>query len=137
MAHVLVAQDDPTMQALLRELLEEEGHAVTAVSNGWDMLITMRSCLHPLVVVYYERLLYGSSAVHGRVQDNSEQVWQACARHVDDLRRHRFVETRSSASPAAPTVQPLYDQLGIVMIALPFELEPFLSSINEMARQIA
>ena len=38
MAHVLVVDDEPSFRALLRDILEEAGHAVTEARDGAEAL---------------------------------------------------------------------------------------------------
>ena len=38
MARILVADDDPSFRALLRDILEGEGHAVTEARDGEEAL---------------------------------------------------------------------------------------------------
>jgi CheY-like chemotaxis protein len=136
MAHVLVADEWPR-DKLFRFLLEEEGHTVTVVTNGWDMLMTMRATLHPLVVVYSDfMLLYGPFAETEEEFHAQERLWQMCERYIDDLRQHRFIETTGSCGPIPAETQYLHEQLGIVRVHLPFDLDEILARINEAAAQL-
>jgi hypothetical protein len=135
MAHILLAQNEPAIRSLLDAVLGAEGHDVTAVSDGWDMHIVLRATLHPLVVVYYTTLLGACGAP--RDGEPPEMVWECCLREVDDLRRHRFIETRSWTDPPPPTMQPLYDELGIVIVPMPFDVQTLVQTVDEAARQLA
>jgi DNA-binding response OmpR family regulator len=50
-AHVLVADDDPTLRGVLAELLEEEGLRVTTASSGDEVLALLRHDTPDLVLL--------------------------------------------------------------------------------------
>lgn len=66
-----------------------------------------------------------------------EPVWQAWAQHVDDLRRHRFIETFVARDVVPPEILTPHEQLDVVAIHMPFPLDDFFAVFNEAARQVA
>ena len=45
MAHILIADDDPAIRHLLRQVLEGEGHQVEDAADGWEAIVRYRR--HP------------------------------------------------------------------------------------------
>jgi CheY-like chemotaxis protein len=136
-AHVLVADDFGTISELLRQVLEAEGHRVTAVRDGWGMLAALRASLHPVVAIFCHHLMWQplhDSRIPQPVQD---YVWQACARNLDDLRAHRFLDLSPSDRAPGPPVQTLYEQLGIVTLHMPFDIDGLLAVFGELAQEPA
>jgi CheY-like chemotaxis protein len=137
MAHALVADDGGTMGKLLRMVLEEDGHRVTTVRDGWEMLACLRASLHPMVAIYYHHLMRQPLHDSRMPQPAQDYVWQACVRHLDDLRAHRCLEMNPSDEMPEPEQQPLYEQLGIVRLRMPFELDELVALFSEQASQCA
>jgi CheY-like chemotaxis protein len=48
---ILVVDDDPDIRESLREVLEDEGYAVTCVSNGREALDHLRTSARPCVIL--------------------------------------------------------------------------------------
>jgi hypothetical protein len=137
MAHVLVAADDGPTCDLFRAVLEVEGHRVTTVCDGWQMLAALRSTLHPMVVVYWYFLLRQPLRDDRVPQPAQEELWQACLRNVEDLRAHRFIEWNPSDWAPGPDMQPLYDALGIVVLRMPLDLDELLALVGKPAQEPA
>jgi hypothetical protein len=49
MAHILVIDDDPHMRALLRRVLENDGHSVTLANDGEDALTLVDSSVELVI----------------------------------------------------------------------------------------
>ena len=56
-AHLLVLEDDPTLRDILRELLEDEGHTVTAAASGTEALQAAQS--HPIDLFIFDIRMEG------------------------------------------------------------------------------
>lgn len=135
MAHILVAEFDTTVTSMLEALFDSEGYWVTCVHTPGQLLSAMRGTLHPMIVLFYNRMLFSSTRA------DEEYPFSIMLREEADLRRHRLIEMA-----AGPTIFPdddlrdalraLYDRLGVRHISIPFSLEPLLELVAECASEL-
>jgi CheY-like chemotaxis protein len=119
-AHVLVADDAPEIRALLREVLEEEGHRVTLLAAPPTPAEVAR--LAPDLVVLDHR--FGGEPVGAALRE--------------DLRR-------SPATAAVPVLLSTADRdagrrlaaAGAPVVLRPFELDEFLAAVERALRRPA
>lgn len=50
-SYILIADDDPTIRALLTEVLEDEGYSVRAYNDGFDALCAARAAAPTLLIL--------------------------------------------------------------------------------------
>jgi CheY-like chemotaxis protein len=129
MAHILVADYDPPMRSLLQAVFENEEHWVTCVDNPWQLLSAMRGTLHPMVVLFYHRMLFDS-------RDADEFPFTIKLREEADLRRHRLIEMSAGERERPAEVQAFYDRLGVQQVSMPFALDPLLELVNSLAEEL-
>jgi CheY-like chemotaxis protein len=130
MAHILVADYDPVIRAMLADVLTDEGHWVTCVDNPWQLLSAMRGTLHPMVVLFYY-LMLGDTRGGGEQRPVSIMM-----REEEDLRRHRLIETHTDEGTRWPEVRAFYDRLGVRQIRMPFELEHIINLVHVAAGEL-
>ncbi len=70
MTRILVVDNDSDMRAMLRELLEDEGHHVTEAADGSAALAHLRTTDVPMVVLLDQRMpsLTGTEVVNSYLQ---------------------------------------------------------------------
>jgi DNA-binding response OmpR family regulator len=58
---VALAEDDPSLRAIIREVLEESGFAVTATADGGELLLALRAADPLPSVVLLDLMMPGTS----------------------------------------------------------------------------
>jgi CheY-like chemotaxis protein len=129
MAHILVAEYDPVTARFLSAVFEEWGHWVTGVDTPWTLLSAMRSTLHPMVVMFYDRMLFDKSGT-------DEWPFTIMLRDEADLRRHRLIEMSAGAYERPEEVRAFYDRLGVQRVRMPFDLDPLIECVNRLAQEL-
>jgi CheY-like chemotaxis protein len=126
MAHVLVIADDPIAGRMMRDFLEDEGHAVTMALAEDEALAVLRSTLHPLVVVLHLTGLGDAlDALEGRVLAavrDAGDTWPA----------HRFVGFGWLLPPA---LEELAAAVGLRMAAQ-FRPDDLVAALDAAASEI-
>lgn len=134
MAHILVADYDRATRSMLSQALpdfdETHDHWVTCVDNPWALLSAMRSTLHPMVVLFYNLMLFD------RRGGGDEFPFDILLRDEADLRRHRLIEMHADTGERPPEVRAFYDRLGVQQISMPFMLETLVDLVNQRADEL-
>jgi CheY-like chemotaxis protein len=119
---VLVVDDDGRIRDLLCELLEGEGYAVTAASDGlqaWEQLTTSEQ---PLIVVLDEVL----------PQLRGLDLLARVAAQPQLVRRHAYLLLTATAHHLRTRPLPL----PIPILPKPCDFEAFLALVGRMAQQL-
>ncbi len=130
MAHVLVAEEEPMLRRMWALLLESEGHHVTAPTDFWGVIATLRATLHPLVVVY------GRDGYIGSLAWQEERV-AAFEASVEAMRRHRYVAMAWATDPLPPRLRVIEEQLEIEIVMQPMEVGDLFAAVNRAAARLA
>ncbi len=115
-ATILVLEDDPVLQELLCEVLQDEGHDVTAVST----LTEMSHCIPPAIDLLISDMLVDSRAIGIEaiymVRQSTERAVPAilCTGAANHIETHREQ----------------IDQLGAAVIHKPFSLDRLIDAVN-------
>ena len=48
---ILIVEDEPSIRAVLTEILEDEGYCVASVTNGMEALVYLRQHAHPRLIL--------------------------------------------------------------------------------------
>ncbi|SRR6266508_4162036 len=48
---ILIVEDEPSIRAVLSEILEDEGYPVASVTNGMEALVYLRQHAHPCLIL--------------------------------------------------------------------------------------
>jgi hypothetical protein len=130
MAHVVIAEDYDAVRRLLMIALEGEGHQVTAPEGFWGVLATLRSVLHPVIVIYSrDRWWTGSMAPH-------EEGLAALEASYADLQRHRYIAMNWKPRALAPRLAAIEDGLQIEELRQPFNLLVLVDTVLRIAEQL-
>lgn len=132
LSHVLVADDDTNVRAVLRDVLQEEGYTVHQTSHGEQTLDFLRAAASPLVVLlnWWMPILTGDEVLRIVEQD-------AVLR-----RRHAYIFTTAyfTLHPHARRAGSLLEVLGSLQVPLllkPFDLDVVLRVVGEAARDLS
>lgn len=109
MRHILLFHNDRTMRELLAMALEYEGYAVTTTATTDDTLMTLRSALHPLVVIMERRIV---------PPIRFEPFFEPVRDRPDLYGQHRYVVIHSGFLYGDD--QTLMTALGVVALERPF-----------------
>jgi CheY-like chemotaxis protein len=118
MAHILLVEYDPVVRQILREFFECDRHALTETTDPWEVLMLLRTSLHPVIVVYSEQFLWYLFP----------DQQQAFANAIEELRQHHYIElprgpTRSFPIHCPPKLQAVHDQFAPEVIPAPIQVQ--------------
>ena len=124
--HVLVVDNDWDIRSVLRDVLEEEGYAVTLAADGYTALAVMRAVTRPLVVVLDQGLagMTGTELVEAVVSDGQPAAARAF-----------LLLTASPDRLLAPFSEHEWPEV-VPVIAKPFDLEALLEAVAAAARRL-
>jgi CheY-like chemotaxis protein len=124
--YVLVVDNDWDTRAVLRDVLEEEGYAVTLAADGYTALAVMRAVTRPLVVVLDQGLagMTGTELVEAILRDGQPAVARAF-----------LLLTASPERLPAPFSKQEWPEV-MPVIAKPFDLEALLEAVAAAARRL-
>jgi CheY-like chemotaxis protein len=124
MARVLIVDDDHDIRASVRELLEAEGHEVYEAPDGLEALRFLRRDGRGMVVLLdlVMPLLDGMG------------VLQAVAKDQTLAQSNAYV--LFTVSPQRVPPADLLEQLGVTVVAKPFDLDTLLDVVEQSARQL-
>jgi CheY-like chemotaxis protein len=125
MAHVLVVDDDLDLRAVLRAILEDNGHAVSEAGDGLRALEQLRGSHWPFVVLLDLHMpLLDGAAVLGAVAGD-----RALAQ------RHRYMLVTGSAQTLPLALGTLLACLDVPLVQKPFDLEALLDLVALLAQE--
>lgn len=124
---VLVVDDDPSTRRLLCAMFEDAGYSVSDAEHGGPALAQMRASSQPLVVSLGLIMPY----VDG------EEVLEAVAANPVLATRHRIIMLTANTDLASTgRVAELRRQLGVPLIAKPWDYDQLLAAVAEAASSL-
>jgi CheY-like chemotaxis protein len=123
MAHVLVVDDDEATRHMLRDVLEDAGHAVLEAPDDAAALHILRASPHPLVVVL-DMLM---------PPDDGRSVLRAVRDDAHLATRHSYLAMTAGPLTRLNLPADLSRLLVRPVITKPFQLRDVLSAIEEAA----
>lgn len=120
--HVLIVDDDPTVRALLRDLLEEAHYQVAEASNGRAALDRLAAATQPTVVLLDQSMprLTGTEVAAAIAQD--QRLARRCA---------CMLLTGSADNIGAASDLPL-----VAVVGKPFDLDTLLAAVHAAAKRL-
>lgn len=109
-SYILIADDDPTIRALLTELLEDEGYTVQACCDGFDALCAARCAVPALLILDVAMPMMSGDEVMRRLRDDGFEGPIIIASAATDL--GRFL--RQGATRVLPKPFELHTLLHLV-----------------------
>lgn len=126
--HVLVVDDAPEICRMLSIVLDWEGYPVSMAYHGGPALVKMFACADPLVVLLGLNMPWVDGA----------QVLQWVAANPEVARRHRIIMVTGATERASTgRVAELRQQLGVPLIAKPWNDDEILAAVAQAAAEIA
>lgn len=124
---VLIADDDPDIREILRDILEELGHAVFEAADGVDALERLHAATGPMLVLLdlFMPYLDGSQVVEIVLDDPRL------------ARRHAFIFMTARYPLLPPGLGDLLASAGMPMIAKPFDFDDLLNLIQAATLQLS
>ncbi len=119
MAHVLIADDSPTVRTLLRGWLESAGHTVQEAPDGEHTLKALRAARQPMVVLL-DYLMPGMTG---------EQVLQQALKQGHVPPRFAYVIISGLSADFPPSFSELLRRLAIQILPKPFDQETALAVV--------
>lgn len=119
---ILVADDDPALASLLREILADEGYGTTCCFSGEQVLRTIKADVPHLAILdlQMEHESAGLAVL--------EQL-----RRSDEL-RHMPVILYSAAVPRLAALKPTLESLDCVSLPKPFNIDDLLRLVETLLR---
>lgn len=127
MTDVLIADDDADLRATLRAILEDEGHRVSEASTGQTTLAALRGASTGCITL----LNLAMPDLDG------VEVLRAVQRDAALAQRHVYVVISANTGALWQSAQPLIAALDGFMVRKPFDIDDFLSVINEAALRLS
>ncbi len=127
MADVLIADDDADLRVTLRAILEDDGHRVTEASTGQTTLAALRGAPAGCIAL----LNLAMPDLDGVA------VLRAVQRDAALRQRHVYVVLSANTGALWQSAQPLIAALDGFMVRKPFDIDEFLSVINEAAARLS
>lgn len=125
--HVLVVDDAPEICRMLSFILDWEGYPVSTACHGGPALVKMFASADPLVVL----LGLNMPRVDGA------QVLEWVAANSKIARRHRIIMVTGATERASTgRVAELRQQLGVPLIAKPWNDDQILAAVAQAAAEI-
>jgi DNA-binding NtrC family response regulator len=125
-ATVLIADDDEGIRETLRMILDEAGYTVVEVASGEAALAALRTGMPPAVVVL-DYLMPGLSG---------QAVLSAVAEDDTLARRHAYLLLTGLSRSFPPEVINPRGNLTVKTLEKPFDIDPLLQLIAELARTL-
>jgi CheY-like chemotaxis protein len=123
MAHILVADDSPTVRKVLRGWLESAGHTVEEASDGEHTLQALRAAREPMVVLL-DYLMPGMTG---------DQVLQRALDQGYVPPRYIYVIVSGLTGEFPPAFTDLLHRLAIQILPKPFDQQRLLSVVAFLA----
>ena len=124
MAQILIADDNAAVRSLMREILEDEGHAVVEAAGGPAALATLRGAA-PMVAVL-DLLMPGLDGI-GLIE----------ALHCDEGGcPHVLILSTAARLPLAEEQMAIIERCGATVLAKPFDLEDLLARVAAALEQL-
>lgn len=127
MPHVLIVEDDEPLRQTLRLLLEGEGYGVSEAPDGRPALERLHTSPQRLVVLLDVQM----PGMDGR------QVMEAVAAHDMLATRHTYILMTANAHTLPLPFAILLTQLGVPVLAKPFDVDRLLATVAQAAQRIA
>jgi CheY-like chemotaxis protein len=127
MAHVLIADDSPTVRTLLRGWLESAGHIVQEAPDGERALKALRAARQPMVVLL-DYLMPGMTG---------EQVLQQALKQGYVPPRYAYVIISGLSTDFPPSFTELLRRLSIQILPKPFDQETVQAVVAFVAARMA
>lgn len=126
MAHVLIVDDDAAIREALCDLLTDEGHRVEQATDGELALVRLRE--HPEgMVVLLDLEMPGVDGL---------QVLHTLATEGLLAQRHAYILLTASSFLLPRRLDDLLKQLGIPLVAKPFNIDTLLAAVDHAAAQL-
>ena len=123
MAHIVVADDSPTVRRVLRGWLESAGHTVHEASDGEHTLQALRAAREPTVILL-DYLMPGMTG---------DQVLQRALDQGFVPPRYVYVIVSGLTADFPPTFTDLLRSLSIQILPKPFDQHTLLSAVAFLA----
>jgi two-component system, OmpR family, alkaline phosphatase synthesis response regulator PhoP len=125
MGSVLIVEDDPTLQELLREVLEEEGYCVLQAAEGNAALDLLRSSPQRLVVL----LDYLMPGMGGK------GLLQVVSRDATLSSRHAYILLTARLRISRPVLETAAT-LSMSVVRKPFDLDVLLATVAQAQQRL-
>ena len=123
---VLVVDDEQDIRDALRLILEDEGYRVLEAENGVRALELLRTERRGMVVLLdYMMPVLDGAGVLGTVANDSTLA-----------RRHRYILMTAATKTFALASARLLRELGVPVVAKPFDLERLVGTVAEAAARL-
>ncbi len=128
MTDVLIVDDDESLRAVMREILEDEGYAIQTAADGRTALTVLAASPIPLVVVLDMRLpgLDGLGLL-ARISEAAPTP----------AHQHAFILCTAGRTDFAKDVQALLERTRTTLLPKPFDLDELLFHVESAARRLA
>jgi CheY-like chemotaxis protein len=123
MAHILVADDSPTVRKVLRGWLESAGHTVQEASDGEQTLKALRAARQPLVILL-DYLMPGMTG---------DEVLQRALKQGYVPPRYIYLIVSGLPNRFPPTFTDVLHRLSIQILPKPFDQHTLLSAVAFLA----
>jgi CheY-like chemotaxis protein len=123
MAHIVVADDSPTVRRVLRGWLESAGHTVHEASDGEQTLQALRAAREPTVILL-DYLMPGMTG---------DQVLQRALEQGYVPPRYVYVIVSGLTADFPPSFMDLLRRLSIQILPKPFDQHTLLSAVAFLA----
>jgi CheY-like chemotaxis protein len=123
LAHTLIVDDDRAIRATLRDLLSDEGYAVTEAGDGAQALPILRDDPHPLVVLLDAMMPHMSGM----------ELLNAVEADPELRRQRAFLLITANAHVLAADFRAQLKRMAIPIVPKPFDTEHLLQLIEDAA----
>jgi CheY-like chemotaxis protein len=130
---VLVIDDEPTVRALLRAILEDEGHPVQMVPDLAVGLEVLRASPVPMLVLFdVVPRSYSTGDTGADLLGALEQDAQAA--HGRPLRRHAYILMSANAQETHELAEAFPPGVTVRVLEMPFRLDELRATVEAAAR---
>lgn len=117
---ILIVDDEPDIRAMLRDLLQLEGYAVSDAADGVYGLDQLRASSRALIVLLDYKM----------PRMNGEELLQAVMADSQLAHRHAFIFVTANLPSFSPTLHQLLADAAIAVVQKPFQIAVILDEIE-------